>query len=275
MTRRERRRRWLILHKRYERRGLVIFRRKLRETASRIPFLSLTDNNYEILITINILNDHVREAYIDLYEEIGVRHGKKIGEEINQEIRKNFDPTAFEGGYRQFIANWLVNNAGARIASVKDELLEYLIKFIADGLEQNQNIRTISRELQKHILSRGFYRWQVERIVRTETTAAANWGAIQAGESSGIVWEKEWISSNDSRTRRRPKDQFDHIEMDGAKVPKDENFNVQGDQLAYPGDPNGQPGNVINCRCTVAIVPKRDEEGNLIFTRNQPQAILI
>ena len=38
------------------------------------------------------------------------------------------------------------------------------------------------------------------------------------------------------------------------------------DELAYPGDPKGRAGNVINCRCTVGIIPKRDASGSLIRT---------
>ena len=30
------------------------------------------------------------------------------------------------------------------------------------------------------------------------------------------------------------------------------------------GDPKGSAGNVINCRCSVAVVPKRDDNGNLV-----------
>lgn len=268
MTRREYRRRWLILHKRYESKGIRIFRKGIRESLKNIPYDKLEQWNYVAYLNLVSGTDGIFEAYRTLYTTIGIQHGKKIGRSINKEIRqeKNFDPTSFEGSYPDFIRNWLINNGGQRIISVKDELIEYLVKFMADGIEKGKDIRTISRELQKHILSRGFYRWQIERIVRTETTAAANFGAIQAGESSGVIWEKEWISSRDGRTRRRPDDQFDHYDIDGLKVGKGEKFDVQGDLLDYPGDPKGQAGNTINCRCTLAVVAKRDEEGRIIFT---------
>lgn len=272
MTRRQYRAVWLRLHKRYERRGLTIFRKGLRQ-AIQIPYSELNDFNYRINIIQGVQS--LYPTYVNLYENTGVRHGKKVGREINKEIaqEKNFDPTAFEGSYRNFISNWLINNAGTRIISVREELIEYLIKFIADKLEEGADIRTISRQLEKHILSRGFYRWQIERIVRTETTAAANWGAIQAGESSRVLWEKVWISSNDARTRRRPESQFDHFDMDGITTDKGEPFNVNGDFIQYPGDPKGNPSNIINCRCTVAVRAKRDENGKIIFRRTLEGAI--
>ncbi|MEM6814906.1 MAG: phage minor head protein [Bacteroidota bacterium] len=274
MTRREYRRRWLIQHRKYEKRAAIIFRKHFRSTAFRLPFDSINGDNYEILITLFVLQSEIENAYFDVYSEIGIRHGKRIGREINSEIReqKDFDPTTFEGSYRDFVRNWILNNAGTRITSVREELIESLIKFISDGIENGQDIRTISRQLRKHILSRGFYRWQIERIVRTETTAAANLAATRAGENSRVVWEKEWISSRDSRTRRRPDDAFDHFDIDGMRVGRNDKFNIQGDLLDYPGDPNGQPANVINCRCTVAIVPKRDENGRIVF-RDRLQVI--
>jgi hypothetical protein len=37
--------------------------------------------------------------------------------------------------------------------------------------------------------------------------------------------------------------------------PIDKPFDVGGEQLMYPGDPDGgSPGNTINCRCTVLPV---------------------
>lgn len=274
MTRRQYRAVWLRSHNRYSLSATRILRKKLREAALRIPFDNLSESTYTTSIRFNVGKEHIESAFRQIYTDIGLQHGKKVGREINKEIdRKRFEADDFSEDYRRFIQQWLLNNAGTRITSIREELIEYLIKFIVDQIDEGKDIRTISRLLQKHILSRGFYRWQIERIVRTETTAAANQGAIQAGESSGVVWEKEWISSKDARTRRRPNDVFDHFDIDGLRVPKGQKFNIQGDLLDYPGDPNGQAANVINCRCTVAIVPKRDENGRIIF--NKPQLSIL
>jgi hypothetical protein len=37
-------------------------------------------------------------------------------------------------------------------------------------------------------------------------------------------------------------------------------FEVGGESLLYPGDPGGDGGNVINCRCTVAFLTPQDME---------------
>jgi uncharacterized protein with gpF-like domain len=46
----------------------------------------------------------------------------------------------------------------------------------------------------------------------------------------------------------------DHLAADGQVQDIDEPFDVGGEQLMYPGDPAGSPGNTINCRCTVLPV---------------------
>ena len=78
--------------------------------------------------------------------------------------------------------------------------------------------------------------------------------------------DKVWVSSIDNRTRRRPEDEFDHVEMNGVRVPLSEPFIVGGEEMMFPGDPKGSAGNTINCRCTVAQVVRRDSLGNIIFT---------
>jgi hypothetical protein len=66
------------------------------------------------------------------------------------------------------------------------------------------------------------------------------------------------------RTRQPPDSTFDHYNMNQIRVPLDKPFNVSGQNLMFPGDPNGSAGNVINCRCSVAQVARRDADGNIM-----------
>ena len=255
------RRQWLRNHDKYTKKGLTIFRKAAREAVNNIPFENLSEGTYQMSINFNIKEDHFKEAFLEFYTTIGIAHGKKVLRALKKE-KDIFDD--FVNIYRAQLSEWMYQYAGLKIKSITEELKDYIIKIITEGIKNEQDIRSIVRELKKHIKSRAFYRWQLMRIVRTETTTAANRGAIQAGNHSRIIWEKEWISANDQRTRRKPDDKFDHAAMDGVKVLKNEHFDVQGDKLEYPGDPKGNVANIVNCRCTVAIVPKRDENGRLI-----------
>ena len=88
------------------------------------------------------------------------------------------------------------------------------------------------------------------RNARTMVTGAENKGrqdSYARAEADGIILERTWIATNDSRTRHS------HAVLDGETRPIDTPFS---NGLMYPGDPNGKPEEVWNCRCTVAAVIK-------------------
>lgn len=83
------------------------------------------------------------------------------------------------------------------------------------------------------------------RYARTAMTAAQNSGrqeVLERSQAMGIKVKKVWMATLDSRTRDS------HQHMDGKKVDVDEKF---PNGLMFPGDPNGPPGEVYNCRCTL------------------------
>ena len=88
------------------------------------------------------------------------------------------------------------------------------------------------------------------RNARTMVTGAENKGrqdSYARATADGIILQKEWIATNDSRTRHS------HAALDGAIVDQDKKFD---NGLMYPGDPSGRPEETWNCRCTVAAVVK-------------------
>lgn len=137
---------------------------------------------------------------------------------------------------------------------------EDMRKILTKGMQEGWSITQMMTELEKL----GINAYRAELIARTETTRAANQGALLGAVSTGLQTVKEWISVNDDRTRRIPRDKFDHLHMDGKQVPVDEPFTVPGmsavDFMEYPGDPNGSAGNVCNCRCTVGFEVVRDAQ---------------
>ena len=154
--------------------------------------------------------------------------------------------------------------------SVREKYIVFIRTIVANGLEEGKSISEIATEMQRIIKSRNFYRWQSLRIARTETTTAANYAASVASNVSGVIIDKVWISALDARTRRPPESVFDHYSMNQKIVPLAEPFDVSGEKLMFPGAPTTPTGaetsaqNVINCRCTVARIVRRDKEGNII-----------
>ena len=99
-----------------------------------------------------------------------------------------------------------------------------------------------------------------ERIVRTQLNRVFNKAANDATNNLskdfalGLV-QKEWVTAIDARTRPA------HIDAHGQTVLTDKPFIVDGEELMYPGDPQGSPRNVINCRCrAITVLPSSPEE---------------
>jgi HK97 family phage portal protein len=97
--------------------------------------------------------------------------------------------------------------------------------------------------------------YQTERIARTTATSMSNAGSLEAWKQSEVVRGKTWISAlQPGRTRDA------HAAAHGQTVGLNEMFLVDGENLMYPGDPQGSPGNVINCLCSAIAVVEGEEE---------------
>lgn len=90
---------------------------------------------------------------------------------------------------------------------------------------------------------------QAIRSARTIVTGAENKGrqdSYKRAEEDGIVMKREWIATNDSRTRHW------HAELDGVEVDIDEPWVNEFGEIMFPGDPSADPANTYNCRCSMA-----------------------
>jgi uncharacterized protein with gpF-like domain len=96
--------------------------------------------------------------------------------------------------------------------------------------------------------------YSTERIARTTMTGASNAGSYEAWKQSEVVKGKAWISAlQPGRTREA------HSAAHGQTVGLNEMFLVDGENLMYPGDPQGSPGNIINCLCAAIAVVEEEE----------------
>lgn len=94
---------------------------------------------------------------------------------------------------------------------------------------------------------------QAIRSARTIVTGAENKGrqdSYKRAEEDGIVMKREWIATNDSRTRHW------HAELDGVEVDIDEPWVNEFGKIMFPGDPSADPANTYNCRCSMRSIVK-------------------
>lgn len=116
---------------------------------------------------------------------------------------------------------------------------------VLQGIIQGESIPDISKRLRNVTemnLSSSI------RNARTSTTSAENRGrmdSFHAAQEKGVVLHKIWMATNDGRTREA------HILLDGQEQEVDEPFDSELGPIMYPGDPNADPANVYNCRCTM------------------------
>jgi len=156
-----------------------------------------------------------------------------------------------------FLEQGLTNLVNGITSTTKETIRKVLIQ----GMQEGWSIMQMMKEIEKS----GINIYRAELIARTETTRAANQGAMLGAISTGLQTMKEWIAITDDRTRRIPRNDYDHLHMDGKTTPIDQPFTVPGlksiDIMEFPGDPNGSAGNVCNCRCTVGFEVVRDSNG--------------
>lgn len=231
-----------------------VVRRNVLAIVNNIKFGNMARLTYPELIAGNVTESQIKQMYKEIYTLLIGAQYKRTARQLKNEI--NFDV---------IIAQWLQTNAGIRIVSVHQTLIESIIKVISDGYENNLSVADITRNLQNKF---GWFKAQALRIARTETTTATNLATLLAAHDSEYELEKTWISAQDNRTRRPPKSPFDHLDMNGVKVDALQPFFVGGEELEYPGDPNGTAGNIINCRCKIVFTIKEDADGLPIRKKN-------
>lgn len=116
---------------------------------------------------------------------------------------------------------------------------------IMQGILQGESIPDISKRLT-HVTEMNLT--SAIRNARTATTSAENRGRMDSyhrAQEMGVQIVKVWMATNDQRTRE------EHLELDGQEREIDEPFENAFGEIMYPGDPDADPANVYNCRCTL------------------------
>jgi SPP1 gp7 family putative phage head morphogenesis protein len=155
----------------------------------------------------------------------------------------------FEKVYRKILKSWALNRAGKLIKQVSSSTIKYISKVIKNGIERGLGTNEISKEVKKRLTGKSVI-IRSKMIARTETHAATQHSAFAIAKNSPIDMVKEWGATEDSRVRAT------HAAMNGKTIEIDDFFIVGGSNLKYPGDPNGEAREVINCRCVALYYPR-------------------
>jgi hypothetical protein len=251
---------WQKLQPLYERKAYRIVQKHIKSILGNIRYKNATLGTYEALIAANITEEDIFKMFTELYKTIGLSYGNLVNKDLEKLKKSNI---LFNEFLLKEILLYLSTDGGVKITSVKDTLIADIIKSIKDTLGVNGTVVDLQNAIYAIISkSQTFYKYQALRIARTETTSASNLAAYKTAQESDLVLEKVWISVQDNRTRIKP---YDHLDMNNQKQDLEKPFFVGGENILYPGDGTASAGNVINCRCTIAFIGKRDADGMLII----------
>ena len=231
------------------------------------------DNYAEGITVTDLPTKPLTKVLRALYESAGLQNALYVRQQIKRQARKAAPTDPIEKlrwMTNEYYRQNLLTQAVAPITKTTKKQIEMILQQAnAEGWGVKKTVAALK--------SSDITRSRAELIVRTETMKAANAGAMLSAAEMDIAVQKKWISANDSRTRRIPRDQYDHLHMSGRTVNYADYFIVPStksiDAMQYPGDPVGSAGNVCNCRCTVAFVPIRDGAGNIVpMSQTMPTA---
>lgn len=137
----------------------------------------------------------------------------------------------------EFAVSYLTDTANRMVATTEGTWTRARAQLI-EGFSAGESIEELSSRLMT------ISDWSERRaatVARTEIISASNAGALAEMQAFQPDASKVWLATMDSRTREA------HRDADGETVLLDGTFTVDGEELSFPGDPGGSPGNIINC----------------------------
>ena len=234
-------------------------------------------NTYCRTLDYNAISDKaIKKTIQKLHLAMGVKMAQISSKVVKRSVKGHYEALEVKSAetdlFSYTILQYLQTQGLDQLASditqtTKDQIRRYLIQSAEQNLTLPESIALLRNA--------GLTDYRAELIARTETGRAANIGSMVGATSTGLVTVKEWIAAKDNRTRRIPRDQFDHLNMDGTKIPMDATFKLQNkkggfDFMLHPCDSSGSAGDVCNCRCTLGYEAQRDKNGKLLKLQDNP-----
>ncbi len=154
-------------------------------------------------------------------------------------------------------AQWVRNYADELASDNPQQALVRLLrdkrfdKTILKAADSGEPLSADQIQLMVQAYTNRALRYRAENIARTEAMSALHESqnqAIEQAVASGAIQSSAvtyiWNTAEDSRVRDS------HEAMDKQRVSRGESFITgNGIPLRYPGDPEGPPEEIINCRC--------------------------
>jgi hypothetical protein len=188
-------------------------------------------------------------AFQDIYGRVGSDFAFQSFRELKGESNQIETKLDSQNEWLRFMAEWIAINGVDRIDGITLTTQRRLQVALQDAIQAGEGIQQVARR----IVTSGSGIADLNRarvIARTEIISASNAGSLEGAYATGVDFQKEWLATQDDRTRDA------HLVADGQRTSKDGDFLVDGEPLEYPGALNGSPANVISCRCTLLYITR-------------------
>jgi uncharacterized protein with gpF-like domain len=237
------------------RRQQIILRRLERDYRNRIASeiaraSRLMLDKYAMTGSVPNLPDETLPRLTDLWADMARASIEAFGADIldqGKALGHKLETKSFAEFFLRLAGAWIAGEIiRRRITSVAETTRAQIVTQVQMGQAEGLGVAQIAKRIADAVP--GISKRRGALIARTETHGAANFGAQQAAIATGFKMQKEWVSSDDERTR------IAHAEANGQVVDVDQPFIVDDEMLMHPGDQAGSAGNTINCRCTTAYI---------------------
>lgn len=209
-------------------------------------------SGFDNLFKVADLSDIYRQVYVN----IGLKFAKWYSKNFDKVISKQVDVSGYDDIWAERFNRVSQQIAAERVTLVQGTAKATLVN-VFKRLSSDPEFMVMNEREASRILRQKFGQYsksQAERLIRTESTNAANYATLQSATDmfGQENLQKEWMTGIDGRERAA------HRGADGQIVDFKERFLVGGEQLFHPGDPAGSAKNVVNCRCSTAPFPKEE-----------------
>ena len=197
----------------------------------------------------------INRTFFEKASELGIRQGLVevaglSGDKLDEAVTRIHKITPLQ---RQAIAT-----SSHKITKVNRTTQDKVAKQLRIGLEKGEGLNELTKRISKVMdASRG----RTFSIARTQTSGAVSTGRHDGLKHAGTE-RHSWLDAQDVNVR----DSHSTAASIYAKgIPIDLPFDVGGELLRYPGDPNGSQGNIINCRCMEIAIAARGRQMGLTY----------
>lgn len=210
------------------------------ETLGSVRYKQMLDDVTNRMANVNqIATDYINGEMPSIYALNYNSIGKRVP------VIENFTyPVISDNAVNDLALNGKIRMPKKVLDPVKDKKwnTKLLNSQVMQGIIQGEPIPRIAERLQNVILMNESQAIRSARTICTSVENKAKLDGYKKLEEGGVELVKVWMATFDHKTR------LSHLQADGEERKDGEKFS---NGLMYPGDPNGAPEEVYNCRCAL------------------------